>query len=331
MIDNNKNDAFVWWMGVVEDRQDPLKLGRCRVRCLGYHTQDKIAIPTEHLPWATPVQPITSAAMNGIGHTPLGPVEGSWVVGFFRDGPNAQDPIFFGTVGGVPQISPDTSQGFNDPNGKYPKEEFTGEQDTNRLARGVTQDTIVETKWDDISENLEIANEGGLWSEPKTPYEPTYPYNHVYESESGHIQEFDDTEGVERIHTYHKSGTFEEIHPDGTKVTKVKLDDYEIILRDKFIHIKGDANVIIGDDDGESNLTLHVKGNVDMQVKGNVTEKIEGNVEQTVKGNVSIKSTEEGNLEINSVGGSLTLNSGGKMDLTAGGPLRLRAPSIDLN
>lgn len=30
-----------------------------------------------------PVQPMTSAAMSGIGTTPLGPVEGTWVVGFF--------------------------------------------------------------------------------------------------------------------------------------------------------------------------------------------------------------------------------------------------------
>ena len=26
-------NGFIWWVGVVEDRQDPLKLGRCRVRC----------------------------------------------------------------------------------------------------------------------------------------------------------------------------------------------------------------------------------------------------------------------------------------------------------
>ena len=32
---------FVWWQGVVEDRIDPLMLGRCRVRILGYHTDDK--------------------------------------------------------------------------------------------------------------------------------------------------------------------------------------------------------------------------------------------------------------------------------------------------
>ena len=74
---------FVWWQGVVEDRIDPLMLGRCRVRILGYHTDDKLEIPTEDLPWATIMQPTTSAAMSGIGTTPTGPVEGTWVIGIY--------------------------------------------------------------------------------------------------------------------------------------------------------------------------------------------------------------------------------------------------------
>ena len=92
---------FVWWQGVVEDRIDPLKLGRCRVRILGYHTDNKVdglGIPTEHLPWATPVQPITSAAQTGVGISPTGPVEGTWVVGIFRYGEDGQETVFFGTL-----------------------------------------------------------------------------------------------------------------------------------------------------------------------------------------------------------------------------------------
>ena len=56
---------FVWWVGVAEDRMDPKKLGRIRVRMLGYHTEDKTLIPTEQLHWAYPLQPIVSGAMNG--------------------------------------------------------------------------------------------------------------------------------------------------------------------------------------------------------------------------------------------------------------------------
>ena len=105
---------FVWWQGVVEDRNDPLKLGRCRVRILGYHTDNKQDIPTATLPWATQSQPITSAAMNGIGTTPLGSVEGTWVFGFFRDGRSAQQPIIIGTMGGIPEEEANPNFGFHD-------------------------------------------------------------------------------------------------------------------------------------------------------------------------------------------------------------------------
>ena len=90
------------YTGVVENRLDPLKLGRCQVRIVGLHTEDKTSLPTEDLPWAYPMQPITSAGINGIGWTPTGPVHGSWVVLMFRDN-DEQQPIMLGTIGGIPQ------------------------------------------------------------------------------------------------------------------------------------------------------------------------------------------------------------------------------------
>ncbi len=53
---------------------DPLKLGRCQVRIVNLHTHDKSILPTEDLPWAYPMESVTSAAMNGIGYSPVGPV-----------------------------------------------------------------------------------------------------------------------------------------------------------------------------------------------------------------------------------------------------------------
>jgi len=158
----NMYGNFVWWQGVVEDnRLDPLYLGRCKVRILGYHTDNIDEIPTEDLPWATIMQPTTSAAMSGIGTTPTGPVNGTWVIGFFRDGEDAQEPVIMGTIGGIPEEGPNPAKGFNDPEGKYPLNEYVrryktlpdgsedydetdgtrkvdkfGEPDTNRLARG---------------------------------------------------------------------------------------------------------------------------------------------------------------------------------------------------
>jgi len=91
-------DGFIWWIGVVEDRMDPEKAGRVRVRIYGYHTDDKTLLPTNDLPWSVPIQPITSAAISGIGSSPLGPVEGTWVIGFFLDGNDMQQPAIFGTI-----------------------------------------------------------------------------------------------------------------------------------------------------------------------------------------------------------------------------------------
>lgn len=101
-ITSNNNANFYWWFGVVEDRNDPLRLGRCRVRIIGYHTEDNEELPTDDLPWAIPVMPANSAGSSGVGWSPTGAVEGSWVVGFFADGENGQHPMFFGTVGSIP-------------------------------------------------------------------------------------------------------------------------------------------------------------------------------------------------------------------------------------
>lgn len=294
MIQNNQHESmafsmgsFVWWIGVVEDRFDPKKLGRVRVRIGGYHSADKGNIPTSKLHWAYPMQPITSAAVSGIGEAPVGVVEGTWVVGFFRDGHNAHDPVIMGTLGGIPE-SKNKDEGFNDPNGVYPKDDMIGEPDTNRLVRNEKiSETIVQKKKDSMDEGIAVSLGGGSWDEPANPYAAEYPYNHVRETESGHVQEFDDTEGAERVHTYHKSGTFEEIHPDGTKVTKVVKDNYEIVMGDNFAHITG-------------NVSITVNGDANILVEGNCKQEVKGNKDEYIHGKYQLK-----------VGGDLIMNSGG--------------------
>lgn len=240
--------GFTWFIGVVEDRNDPLKMGRVRVRCYGYHTEDKDKIPTEELPWAVMINPIDSASISGVGKSPTGIVEGSWVVGFFLDGEDAQDPAIFGTIPSMSSEGVNTALGFNDPTGKFPR--YTNESDVNKLARG---------------EITESYSPDTIIKEPASQSKPVYPYNHVYESESGHIKEYDDTSGAERIRERHKSGTFYEIHPDGTKVTRVVANNYVVTMGDTNIHIsrKSDLNVYV---DGDCN--LDVLGDFKMSVGG---------------------------------------------------------------
>ena len=108
-------DGFVWFLGVVEDRQDPYLIGRVRVRCFGHHTGDKVKLPTEDLPWSQVMLPVTSAGISGVGQSPIGLVEGSHVFGFFRDGEARQEPVVMGSLPGYPTELGDTTKGFYSP------------------------------------------------------------------------------------------------------------------------------------------------------------------------------------------------------------------------
>lgn len=90
------------YFGVVEDRQDPLSLGRVKVRVIGLHTSDKTILPTTDLPWAYPILPVTSASISGVGVSPTGIVPGTWCVIQFIDSA-FQSPIVMGTIPGIPQ------------------------------------------------------------------------------------------------------------------------------------------------------------------------------------------------------------------------------------
>jgi len=105
--DQYVNGNFTWFIGSVEDINDTENLNRVKVRAYGYY--DNPEIKTADLPWATVMMPVTSASVKGNGgnHHLEAEVKdkdgkiteaGSWVVGFFRDGPSAQDPMIIGSI-----------------------------------------------------------------------------------------------------------------------------------------------------------------------------------------------------------------------------------------
>lgn len=96
-------DGFVWWIGVVEDNNDPLLIGRARVRIFGYHPaykptedsyndQENNVVSSSELPWAVPVMSINMA--NTYNKIELG----QWVCGFFLDGKESQEPAIIGMI-----------------------------------------------------------------------------------------------------------------------------------------------------------------------------------------------------------------------------------------
>ena len=266
--------AFRWWVGVVENVKDEDKLGRLAVRIYGYQTGDLGMLPTNKLAWALVSNGIQSASLSGLGHSPTGIVPGTSVWGFFLDGEEAQMPMVVGTLPGKPE-KPSGGEGFADPSGKYPTR--PGESDVNRLARGVTADTVV-AKTKAGVDTAPVAF-GGTWKEPPSQYAAEYPLNHVFESISGHVTEFDDTPGAERTSRHHKAGTFEEVHPDGSKVTKVVKDNYEVVHGNDFILVKGNVKICV-----QGNASVLVQGNADLEVNGNMKETIHGNYEMRVDG-----------------------------------------------
>ena len=116
---NMKQPAF--WLGVVESIGDVNSAGRYKVRIFGYHTPDKSLLPTKDLPYAVPINPVTSAAMNGIMETP-NLVQGSTVFGCFLDGQSGQTPVILGSIAGEPAEQDfQDGHGFSDPAKVYPR------------------------------------------------------------------------------------------------------------------------------------------------------------------------------------------------------------------
>ena len=332
-------NGFNWFVGVVEDRTDPQTLGRLRVRCLGYHTEGLDKLPTDKLPWAHVMNPVTSATVSGLGQTPLGAVEGTWVIGFFQDGEDAQQPIIIGTLPGVPSELPDTGskKGFMDTiNGAYPK--YKNETDVNRLAvndADLPHSSLTIRKADRTTsigradfnavqafmselDNQELpADDGTAFNEPETPYASTYPHNHVYESEAGHIREMDDTAGAERIHERHASGSGYEIHPDGSKVTRVKQDNYTLTTNDDFVHIKGNSSTTV---DGGVRVFVNADGSTDDQ---NYTIEVGNNA------NVNIQ-VNKGDVNVVTAEGDINLKSANNINMQTNG-FRLQAQTVDIS
>ena len=214
-------EGLIWFLGVVESRDDPDKLGRVKVRIFDLHTQNKALMPTDQLPWATIMMPAFHPSFNKVGLSPTGLIVGSTVIGFFLDGNDANQPVIMGTIHGI--------------------------QDNNVQKHDVP-DTAREIN--NISKSYDAM-------EPESSYGTRYPFNKVFNTERGHVIEIDDTPDKERIHIYHRSGTYSEINSEGRKVDKVVNDHYEITLGNKTVHIKGNVNILV-----DGTYTLESKGNM---------------------------------------------------------------------
>ena len=376
---------FTWWVGVVENRHDPMKLGRCQVRIMGYHSPDLRKMPTDQLPWSVPMTPINSASQTGVGWSPTGPVEGTHVVGFFRDGEDGQEPVMMGTLPGEPKKGGDKQGGpFSDnrwrnvesmyepggDNGGFTKNINTGQPDIegsvprrpgsfvftqegqqldaaatvisikndfklweldptpypskrliqmpttprtalgyddSRGAHAFKQDELVNNKLEDASNveksqvyireagrsvigQFELARSPSQmgkklpnsFQEPPQFYKARYPYNHVVETESGHLVERDDTPQSERLLWQHRTGTFTEFGPTGIRIERSHGDRYETTtgnayegvvgfkaITSKGIHLNATSSEVVIKGTGSAELNFSTTaGNMNVNLGG---------------------------------------------------------------
>ncbi len=279
---------FVWWFGVIENRLDPLELGRCQIRCFGWHSESVNQISTDKLPWAHPILPY------GVKNVQP-PPEGTMVFGFFADGEDGEYPILMGTVPGIPDEILDRGIGFSDPlsiadkrnaamprkidtikstlgkdtkgiriadedPSRYPK--YLNEPTTSRLARpvrgekdgkfdGVTNESIANTTID-IQRKMRVTGiptaAASQWDEAYPTYAAKFPYNNVTETESGHAFELDDTFGAERVQLSHRTGSTLEFANTGATKIKSTSSRQDITMGDQRTYVNGDKYETIDGD-----------------------------------------------------------------------------------
>jgi hypothetical protein len=183
---------------------------------------------TSNLFWCHIIMPTTGANAKGIGTSAVGLNENSKVFGFRVDSKLSY------IIGSFPYAVDDSNHSVSG------------------YARGngpVQKNYITEL------------------GEKETKYAAKYPYNKTITTEGGHVLELDDTPKAERIHIYHKSGSYVEIFPDGTIITKSMNDSTSVTMNDHAISVvKGDLQIVAN----EGNIEINSNGDLNLVSKTGV-------------------------------------------------------------
>lgn len=223
--------------------------------------------------------------------------------------------------------------GFTDPTANYPTKEYAGISETNKLAQGDARGTIVQEKNKGRMLGAKLPG-GESWDEPESAFRGAYPYNKVTQTESGHIIEVDDTPGSERLHVYHKSGTYIEIDSNGSVIKRTKGSSYEIIDRNGKISIAGRAdisvngacNIFVGND-----ANIEVEGDVNLTCFNDITAQAGGKFNMSAveefniaSGNVNI----EAYYTMNQKAETMSIHSKQNMHLHSNADIKVEATNL---
>jgi hypothetical protein len=123
---------FYWWIGQIADDstwRDNIVPGkfeskdqvpgwgrRYKVRIIGLHDKEETTIPSDQLPWANVMYPITAGGGQAAASATPNLRQGNFVFGFFLDGQDQQVPVIMGVLGNNAQTALSTQIGTDKSN-----------------------------------------------------------------------------------------------------------------------------------------------------------------------------------------------------------------------
>ncbi len=198
--------------------------------------------------------------------------------------------------------------GFSDPSGIFPKVEYEETSSVNEIARGFKRVNVElggSVKDIDFDLNEEAVS--------------TYPNSQVKETASGHIVEYDDTPGSERVMIRHNSGSGVEMRADGSVVYSSTKNTVRVTAQDEKVIVDGDGELQYN-----GNLKLKVAGDFDVEVGGDFNVNVKGDMEQNIRRGLitdvagTVETQIVGSKSETIGGGSTTLIHGDKNDIIKG-------------
>ena len=157
--------------------------------------------------------------------------------------------------------------GRSDPDKRFPRKEYVGVSSVNNIARGAR-----------VSNVYIGGSVPGLDLELNDEPSTTYPENQVKETSSGHVIEYDDTNGRERVMIRHRTGSGVEMRADGTVILSSTNNTLRIVAANEKVIVEGDGEVVYN-----GNLKMKVAGDFDLEVGGDFNVNVTGNKEERIR------------------------------------------------
>lgn len=320
-------EQFLPFFGVVVNRNDPQLMGRVQVRVWGVHPFSRDDVADDDLPWAMIV-------MGDYSNNYKPPRVNDWVFGFFIDGRECQKPILLGTLGGMftklPAIPNNNKDGFDKADASFDPDSVFQPWIPRAARAEQLEHTAAMVKNVVAIETMPQAGGREDKALPTSAYQAKYPYNRVYESESGHMIEVDDTPGSERVHLYHRSGSAIEMTGDGSVNVVSMSDGHTVTHGHEFQYTHGDRSISVG-----SNMLIKAGGAVFIDADGPVNVLASSDLNIRAAGKLNIDAGEALNIKaaqinIQSTVGVLDLNAGEDIRFTAAGSLNLKSEQTNI-